>query len=276
MATLLECSPSESKAASHLPVLPLNQDDLFQLLRSASMSALLLDFDGTLAPFRTDPYTVRPWAGVPKLLEDITGTGRTRLAIITGRPAREVASQLMMTTPPEIWGLHGAERLRPDGSLERDDLPSNEEAVLNAARLAIHNAGLGLRIEEKRNAVVVHWRGKSPQISKAAQTRTLQLLAPFACEESISLLQFDGGIELRAGRNKGDAVRMLLTEIAADAPVAYLGDDTTDEHAFEALAGRGVGVLVRRIRRPSAAQIWLRPPDELRQFLTSWLRATTR
>jgi trehalose 6-phosphate phosphatase len=276
MAAVLECIPSEAEVSSGLAPVPFNQDLLFQSLLTADSSALLLDFDGTLAPFRNDPAEVRPWAHVPQLLEQIQDTGRTRLAIISGRPAQQVASQLSMTTPPEIWGLHGAERLLPNGDLERDSLLPDQEATLEAARHAIHVAALGLRIEEKWNAVVVHWRGKSKHASELAQTRALNLLSPFAKNGNISLLQFDGGIELRAGRNKGDAVRLLLQEIPTDAPVAYLGDDTTDEHAFEALAGRGLGILVRRTRRPSAAQLWLKPPAQLREFLVSWLHAVRR
>ena len=59
--------------------------------------------------------------------------------------------------------------------------------------------------------------------------------------------EFDGGIELRAAsRNKGDAVRTILSELEPDTPVAYLGDDETDEDAFLALSERGLRVLVRR------------------------------
>ena len=245
--------------------------NFLQDVATAAESALLLDFDGTLAPFRIDPSKVRPWAGVTELLDNIRQEGRTRLVVISGRPARDVALQLRLAKPPEIWGLHGTERLFPDGQLEMTALSSIQLEILKAARHVIE--GTGLRVEDKWNAVVVHWRGKSPRAAEAAQTRTLQLLSPFSGEEGFHFLQFDGGIELHAGKDKGDAVRTLLGEFPKDAPVAYLGDDLTDEDAFQALAGRGLGVLVRRERRPSAANIWLRPPTELRKFLGAWLQA---
>jgi trehalose-6-phosphatase len=80
-------------------------------------------------------------------------------------------------------------------------------------------------------------------------------------------------MELRSGHNKGDAVRMLLEELPNDAPVAYLGDDATDEDAFHALLDRGLCVLVRPRWRPSSAHLWLRAPTNLRRFLTAWLAA---
>jgi trehalose-phosphatase len=276
LATLMDWPTNEIEGALDPPPASAKMEEYFRSLALAEESALLLDFDGTLAPFRVDPSRVHPWAGVADLLDQIQSTGRTRLAVVTGRPAADVASQLHMRNAPEIWGLHGAERLYPDLRLEQESLTIEERTLLETARFAIRDAQLGLRLEEKRNAVVVHWRGKSPRSIEALRTRALNLLLPFAEYSAVKLLQFDGGLELRAGRNKGDAVRAILDEIPPAAPVAYLGDDATDEDAFVALAGRGLGVLVRREWRASAAQVWLRPPAQLREFLSAWLRATQR
>lgn len=272
MATLVDWSANDIEAAGEKVPKSKALDSFFQSVAEARQSTLLLDFDGTLAPFRVDPSKVRPWAGVASLLDQIQQTNRTRLTIITGRPAGDVASQIGLCNAPEIWGLHGAERLYPEGRVEREELVGNEQELLAAARSAVREARLGVRVEEKRNAVVVHWRGKSQHSIQTIRTRALELLHPFAGAVGMNLLQFDGGLELRAGRHKGDAVRTILAETADRVPVAYLGDDATDEDAFAALAGRGLGVLVRRKWRPSAATAWLRPPAQLREFLGMWLR----
>ncbi|MEO8630619.1 MAG: trehalose-phosphatase, partial [Betaproteobacteria bacterium] len=87
------------------------------------------------------------------------------------------------------------------------------------------------------------------------------------------VLDFESGIELRAhGRTKAHAVATLLQESNRDIPAAYLGDDLTDEDAFAALAGHGLSVLVRSQKRETAAQAWLRPPEELLAFLQRWAR----
>jgi trehalose-phosphatase len=258
----------------------------FETLRSAKLSALLLDFDGTLAPFRRDPATVRPYAGVTALLNQIQQTGRTRLALVSGRPAQNVATQLGLAQPPEVWGLHGAERLFPDGYIEHERLPLPRQLHLNAARKALEQAGWlqhpGIRLESKWNAVVLHWRGLAAPKAEAARDAIHALLQPIARDGDLEMLLFDGGIEMRAGRTKGDSVNLLLAEIGPDAPVAYLGDDTTDEFAFQAITNRtstrltqdsDMTVLVRRAWRPTAARLWLRPPVGLRSFLRSWLQA---
>ncbi|MGH9571319.1 MAG: hypothetical protein ACRD4F_16865, partial [Candidatus Angelobacter sp.] len=60
---------------------------------------------------------------------------------------------------------------------------------------------------------------------------------------------------------------------ADDVAAAYLGDDLTDEDAFQAINGRGLSVLVRPAWRSTTAQAWLRPPGELIQFLNDWIHA---
>ena len=74
--------------------------------------------------------------------------------------------------------------------------------------------------------------------------------------------------------DKGDAVRTIMEETGSDVPTAYLGDDLTDERAFRALGSKGLGILVRPNFRKTSAQAWLKPPDELLQFLSRWLAAT--
>ena len=86
---------------------------------------------------------------------------------------------------------------------------------------------------------------------------------------------FDGGIEFRAqGTTKGSAVRTILSEVGEHTPVAYLGDDSTDEDAFRALGDRGLGVLVRREPRATAADLRISPPEELLDFLKRWMAAS--
>jgi trehalose-phosphatase len=60
--------------------------------------------------------------------------------------------------------------------------------------------------------------------------------------------------------------------MGVDAVLTYLGDDLTDEDAFNALHGRGLSVLVRGSQRKTAADLWIKPPQELLQFLEKWIK----
>jgi len=241
---------------------------------SGTRPLLLLDYDGTLAPFRVDRFKARPWAGVRELLQRIQRQGRTRMVVITGRPAAEIAPMLELDPPLEVWGLHGAERLYPDGRRELEQAPAATQAKLDELRELLKRDSLGGLFEDKVNGVVMHWRGASRKRAEQIERRTRLLFEPLARMEGLALLEFEAGLELRVGRNKGGAVEAILAETGAGRPVAFLGDDLSDEAAFRTtnrLALRGLSVLVRRDWRESAAQVWLRPPDELKNFLMTWV-----
>jgi len=212
----------------------------------ATLSTLLLDYDGTLAPFCVNRQQAFPYPGMTSLLQEIIANGRTRVVIITGRSAHEVLPLLAVHPSPEIWGCHGLERLRPDGTCET---PRVEEPVLRALADAdrwLRHQGLHNRTEFKTGSVAIHWRGLDDAMAAEARGEVLLGWFPIAQSTPMDLLEFDGGIEMRMpGHDKGDAVCTILDEIGPEAPVAYLGDDTTDERAFLALSTRGLTVLVR-------------------------------
>lgn len=235
---------------------------------------LLLDYDGTLAPFHVDRYEAVPWPGMRDLLNRIQEQSETRMVVITGRPAHEIAPLLALNTPLEVWGLHGFERLFPDGRREQERLPQAVIRKLEELREQLERDSFGGLFEAKPNAAVMHWRGATPEKAARIEHKIRSLFEPAAQIEGFKLQPFEAGLELRAGRDKGAAVNALLAEWSDCGPTAYLGDDLTDEAAFSALKGRGLSILVRTEQRESAADLWLRPPEEVKLFLEDWLVAT--
>lgn len=254
-------------------------EEFFGALAGAPTPLLLLDYDGTLAGFRVDRFTARPWAGVPDLLARIQRQGCTRIEVVTGRPAAEIAPLLGLDPPLEVWGLHGAERLYPDGRRELEEAAPGARQALHKLRESLQRDALGGLYEDKPNAAVMHWRGHSARAAGLIEKRTRQRFEPLAQLDGLALLEFEAGLELRVGLDKGGAVREIISEAEAGAPVTYLGDDLTDEAAFRAVNeadGPHLSVLMRRERRETAADVWLRPPAELRGFLGRWLKAGIR
>jgi trehalose 6-phosphate phosphatase len=251
-------------------------ENFFSSFRGATAPLLLLDYDGTLADFRLDRFTARPWDGVRELLAEMQSDNCTQLRVITGRPASEINPLLQLPAPVEIWGLHGAERLYPDGRRELEEPPPEASAKLDELRLILRINAFGGLFEDKPNAAVMHWRGHSPQMARLIEQKTRDLFEPAARVNGLSLLPFESGIELRVGRDKGGAVRAIVNQCAANNPVAFLGDDLTDESGFQAInraENPHISVLVRKLLRETSAQLWLRPPNELCWFLRQWINA---
>lgn len=249
-------------------------DIFFDRLRCARNRALLLDYDGTLAPFTADRSHAIRYPSIPELLDSIMSTCQTRVALITRRPAHEIAPLLGLDPHPEIWGTHGLERLYSDGRYETAYLTDDSLHALAEAEAWLEDEGLEGVVESKPGALAVHWRGLGPKEAEEVRACAYRTLSAIAADSSLALTELECGLELRVRtRSKGDAVRTILSELGPDAAVAYLGDDAGNEEAFCELSGRGLTVLVRPSYRVTAAQMWLRPPSELVQFLADWIRA---
>src|SRR6202051_3120161 len=135
-------------------------EPFLEQLRSAPARVLLLDYDGTLAPFCVDRTLALPYPEVPPLIVRIMTTG-TRVVLISGRPVRELLLLTGISPQPEIWGSHGLERLMADGRYEVSSVPAHKDYLL-AAEAILRDAGLESQTEIKPGGVAVHWRGLDP------------------------------------------------------------------------------------------------------------------
>ncbi|HEY1250665.1 MAG TPA: trehalose-phosphatase [Thermoanaerobaculia bacterium] len=256
----------------------LRPDDLgpfFRRVGAAGHRGLLLDFDGTLAPFAADRNRAAPYPGVRSQLRALMLSSRaTRVAIVSGRALADLRRLAAMEAPVELWGSHGLERLTLDGRREAQPAPEEVRRLLEQIAASFAASGLSGVLERKPYGVAIHRRGTPPDAFDRARRELLERFAGPAAEAGLQRLAFDGGVELRlAGSDKGIAVRAMLDELGEDAAVAYLGDDLTDEDAFAALDGRGLPVLVRDVPHTTKAHAWIRPPAELFAFLAAWSAA---
>ena len=242
----------------------------------------MLDYDGTLAPFREDRLLTQFYPGVRARIDRLSSIKDDRLVFISGRNARELRDLMGLAKPVDIWGSHGRELLEANGDYCLAPLTGDEERVLALVRKTLEAEYDPAILELKPNSVAVHWR-KATSRKDEVEARVRQLFEEIRSnsqiEGSINLLAFNGGLEVRAGEgNKGFAVRSILGKLASDTMAAFLGDDITDEDAFEVFEkeqyrSRSCAVLVRDKPRPSYASLWIRPPAELLEFLDMWIQA---
>jgi len=236
--------------------------------------ALLLDYDGTLAPFRVEREHAVPYPELRDALANIVHAGRTRVVVISGRALGDLIPLLGLEPPPELWGCHGWERLLPGGEYCGPELEPTVTRALEQAHRWARAAGLDGRFERKPAGIAVHWRGMEAGSVERLEACVRAAWEPLARAPQLELHGFDGGLELRAaGRDKGYAVARILRELEDDVIVAYAGDDRTDEDAFRALSGRGLSILVRPEYRETAADLWLEAPHEWVRFLEAWMAA---
>lgn len=252
-----------------------NVDRWIQQWRAARRLVLLLDFDGTLAPIvaRPELAAIPPQTRVP--LERLVHCAAVDAAVVSGRGMADARGRAQI---PEIAyaGNHGMEiegpdlrRVHEEAQAARPELQAVMERLRD--RLSLVEGAL---VEDKGLTLTVHFR----QVERA-RVPEVRAAVDDAVAASIGLRTTEGKevleIRPRVDWHKGKAVEFLLANLkpAAGVPVLYLGDDTTDEDAFRALADLGremaEGVVVADPPPDStAARSYLRDPEEV-----GWLLA---
>ncbi|MET0837955.1 MAG: trehalose-phosphatase [Marmoricola sp.] len=214
------------------------------LVRSADDLVIGLDFDGTLAPIVEDPEKAHIHPDANDVLVDLAEQVRA-VAVITGRPARQVLDLGGLEEVGNAIGEHGRE-LFVLGQYGNERWTSTNRRVISPkpprglASFTSHLPRL-LRqahvedawVEEKGLAVAVHTRRlEDPQ---AAYDRLLPVLSEAAEAHDLDVEPGRNVVEIRAhGMDKGAAVHRLVDEVGAKA-IAFIGDDLGDLEAFNAV-----------------------------------------
>ncbi|MAT40117.1 MAG: trehalose-phosphatase [Ectothiorhodospiraceae bacterium] len=232
---------------------------------------IMLDYDGTLAPFTPNRDKAFPYPGLREILERLQANPKNRLIIVSGRAIADLQKLLQLDPSPEIWGSHGLEHRTPDGEYELTNIDSDTLERIDRAASTISGKVPVDALERKPSSVAVHWRGRTDEEAERLRSLAAGLWAEHSSAPNLELHEFDGGIELRISSiTKADAVNAILAENEG-IPAVYLGDDKTDEDAFNALGDKGLRILVRKEHRATAADLWITPPDELFTLLKRWI-----
>ncbi|PQP52419.1 trehalose-phosphatase, partial [Mycolicibacterium austroafricanum] len=246
-------------------------------ITSARESMLFLDYDGTLSPIVSDPAAARLVEGADEALELVSKV--CPVAILSGRDLADVSARV---GTPGVWyaGSHGFELTSPDGAYHCNDaaavfVPVLEEAAAELNKTLAQIAGV--RVEHKRFAVAVHYREVAPeQVSEIVSAthqlgarRGLRVTSGRMLVELRPDLDWDKGTTLAWIRDRIDPSGSLL-------PI-YIGDDLTDEDAFDAVRFDGIGIVVGHDEdgdRKTAANFTLQSPEQVREFIqrgSRWL-----
>jgi len=245
--------------------------EFWQAVASAPHRCLVLDYDGTLAPFHTDRMKAFPLDGIVELLTTIRDETETHLAIMTGRPLRELLALLGDLDIP-VSASQGSEFVFPDGRHQALMPSDRQRERLDRAEAEAAAAAPGGRVERKVAGVALHTRGMDPDEAKEIQRRVCGIWEEDSHDYGLDCRFFNGGIELRLKNvDKGTALNALLEDQPLDSLCVYLGDDETDEDALLVLRGRGYGIKVGTPGTPTYAQGRLEDPEEVRKFLRSWI-----
>jgi trehalose 6-phosphate phosphatase len=236
--------------------------EITERICNAEICALLLDFDGTLVKIRQRPWEVRVPQRTKRMLDRLARHPKLFVAIVSGRRRQDLQTRIGVDTLHFI-GLHGAE-VEGRNTKIGEDSKKILGLVKREARKQIASMR-GMRIEDKGLSFAVHYRGAKASIAQTAKARLLELVAPLHRYVKV----FEGAMVWEVLPNeiqgKGAAARELLGQFPKGTPAIYIGDDGTDESAFNTLSDQ-ITIRVGKAQE-THAKYYLRDTGEVIHFL---------
>jgi alpha,alpha-trehalase len=232
--------------------------------------ALFLDYDGTLTEIAERPEDAILAEDVRDLLRELAQ--QCPVAIVSGRDLQTV-SELVGVAGLGYIGSHGFDISGPTGTGTRIEVALEYLEALDAAERELRarvEPIQGSQVERKKFSIATHFRRVGEQEQRVAVKNAIEEVLSHHPDLTIGHGHEVLEVLPRVDWNKGRAVLWLLEELELDAARVcpmYVGDDATDENAFVALRGRGIGIVVKSEPRPTAAEYALRDPAEVVRWL---------
>ncbi|MBC8085318.1 MAG: bifunctional alpha,alpha-trehalose-phosphate synthase (UDP-forming)/trehalose-phosphatase [Hymenobacter sp.] len=233
---------------------------------AAGKRLLLLDYDGTLAPFNPNPQHARPDEEMLHLLHRLAENPRNQVVIISGRD-RTTLENWLGHLPLDFIAEHGVwlRRQGEDWTLFQPLRNDWKREIRPILELSV-NRTAGSFIEDKEYSLVWHYRRADAELSAMRARELVSHLTFLASNTNLQVMEGNKVIEIKnAGINKGTAAGRWLTEYEPDFVLA-IGDDRTDEDTFKVMPDEAYTIKVGSAPR-SLARFHVRGTQEVRQLL---------
>ncbi|WP_303312461.1 bifunctional alpha,alpha-trehalose-phosphate synthase (UDP-forming)/trehalose-phosphatase [Hymenobacter sp. BT730] len=243
---------------------------LLQDYKAADQRLLLLDYDGTLAPFHPDPQRAQPDQEVHLLLRALCENPKNRVVIISGRD-KTTLQKWLGYLPIDFIAEHGVwlRRAGDDWSLFQPLRNDWKREIRPVLELYV-NRTTGSFIEDKDYSLVWHFRRADADLGAVRARELLSHLSFMTSNTDLQVLEGNKVVEIKnAGINKGTAAARWLSPEQPDFILA-IGDDRTDEDTFRAMPTNAYTIKVGPGGR-SQARFHVLSTIEVRKLLRSLL-----
>ena len=210
----------------------------------ANKRCILLDYDGTLAPFQKLPSLASPSHELLQLLADLTKDEQNELAVISGRDG-ETLEKWLGHLPLTLVAEHGASiRFKNDvWQLQVSQTSEWKEEIRPLMELFVTRCA-GSFIEEKKNTLAWHYRNTDPDFGFVRSRELHHSLLQLTTNTPLQVIDGNKVIEVRLmGVDKGATAINIINHFNPDFTLC-LGDDTTDEDMFKSLRDKAYTIKI--------------------------------
>jgi len=253
--------------------LPDNLEKIRNKLRGRDL-LLFLDYDGTISPIAATPDKAVLPGAMKASLKRLAGQSRCEVAVISGRGLDNIKKKVGLKDI--IYsGNHGLEIEGLQLKYKAAVSPLYKKAIgeIKDSLTAKLSKIKGVIIEDKGLSLSLHYRLVRKNEVPLLKTILRRTVSDYLTKERIMIRPGKMVFDIRpvSGLDKGKVALWLLAREAFRRqgerviPI-YIGDDLTDEDAFNALKNIGITVCVCRGRK-SSAQYYLKDTGQVRFFL---------
>lgn len=243
LETLLEAKEEQRK--QRVNVLDNNTtDNILYEFRTASKRCILLDYDGTLAPYQKLPTLAVPGMELLELLRQLSGDPANEVVIISGRDA-DTLDNWLGKLPVSLVAEHGAciKYKKEDWQQQVSVSPEWKEQIRPLLELFVTRC-VGSFIEEKKNTLAWHYRNTHPDLGFIRSRELRNSLLQLITNTPLQVIDGNKVLEVRLiGIDKGATAQKILQHFKPEFTLC-IGDDATDEDMFRILRDQAYTIRI--------------------------------
>jgi trehalose 6-phosphate synthase/phosphatase len=214
--------------------------------KKARKRCILLDYDGTLAPYQKLPSLATPSGELVELLKQLTQDPLNEIVIISGRDVKTLEKWLG-TLPLNMIAEHGA-CVKNHGEEWKEQVPINtewKEQVRPLMQLFVDRCA-GSFIEEKKSTLAWHYRNTNQELGFMRSRELRNALLQLTANTALQVVDGNKVLEVRmVGVDKGMAAASMVAGFDPDF-ILCIGDDVTDEDMFRAMRDKAYTIKIGR------------------------------
>lgn len=209
----------------------------------AETRLILLDYDGTLAPFVKNPEDAAPSEKVIELLKKMSSDSKNKVVINSGRN-HQILDKWFEGVDLDFAAEHGMfykENNKWHKNLTEEVVWDNE--ILNIIQHAIDKTPRSF-MEQKEASLVWHYRNVDIWLADLRSQQLINALIGPCSRLNLQIVPGNKVVEIKPPDfTKGSEVLRRMDQQNYDFVLA-IGDDTTDEDMFRVLPDDGVSIKV--------------------------------
>ncbi|BEG98360.1 bifunctional alpha,alpha-trehalose-phosphate synthase (UDP-forming)/trehalose-phosphatase [Bacteroides sedimenti] len=206
---------------------------------------LILDYDGTLCAFNSNPEDAVPSAQLMEVLDKLSTDQNNKIVISSGRD-HQTLDKWFSSLPIDMAAEHGAfykENGRWHNNLQTDQWDDEILSILNSFIDKTPHS----RLEVKDTALVWHFRNVDAWLASLREQQLVNALISPCARQNLQIMRGDKIVEIKSPLyTKGSEARRILQNNCFDFILA-MGDDVTDEDTFKELPAEAFTIKVGNI-----------------------------